>query len=212
MAPIATNPVYKYSDAASNSARNCREALFGYSVLCCGVEKVWAFELDISMHICFQCILDYSLWTKPEIWFLFWKMLKKTYDSNNLHSAGGTWCSQILCDRSCSLIQPALNRKETAKGLSAACDVRPSSPDSTCDIPVHGGGGAVGTERTRAVVKPHLLTCGCSERDIQPPCNKLGNRSRHTKDEEAHVHTPHWVCHCHREAMSSKQRVAIRGE
>lgn len=94
----------------SHSIRNYQKLLFSYSILCCLVDRLWASHSKILMHICFQCGLDYSLWTKPKIWLLFWKMLKKTSESNNLHSKWGTWCSQILCGGSYSLVQPALNR------------------------------------------------------------------------------------------------------
>lgn len=99
-------------------------------MLSCG--ESLGFRVKILMHICFQCSPDYSLWTKPVIWLLFWKMLKKTSDSNNLHSEWGTWCSQILCDGSCSLVQHALNRRhqQACHHLSVQSQV-PWAPQAT---------------------------------------------------------------------------------
>lgn len=89
------------------------------------------------MHICFQCTLDYSLWTKPKMLFLFWKMLKKTYDSDDLHSEGGTWCSQTPCEHSCSPMQSALNRSQWQPVNSLQRRLSPS--DSNANFGLHRG-------------------------------------------------------------------------
>lgn len=142
------------------------------------------------MHICFQCTLDYSLWTKPKMLFLFWKMLKKTYDSDDLHSEGGTWCSHTPCEHSCSPMQSALNRSQWQACQQSAAPAE--SLRQQCKLRV-ASGSVVGTEHTCAVVRwGFWITDRVGVLKLPP--DDLGKCSRYDKwwwsvHTHAHTHT-----------------------
>lgn len=110
-------------------------------------------------------------------------MWKKTYDSNNLHLQGGTWCSQILCDRSCSLRLPS-------DGPVNSFQREPGSPSETGSI-LAASGNVMGTKFMWAVVRCGFwITDRVGELQSPPPTSWEIVQGM-INDKHTHTHATH---------------------